>query len=100
MSGKPNVKPPRTLDPIQLSSDLKIPHKRLREVFAQEFDPNKEVKSEPIPSHKHYVTLTSQMPISASKVDIPSTSIKGSEPCYFEPSDHTPVIEKLQQENT
>jgi hypothetical protein len=39
------------------------------------------------------------MPTSTSKVDIPSTSIKGSKPSSFEPYDHTPVIEKLQQEN-
>jgi chromosome segregation ATPase len=39
------------------------------------------------------------MPTSASKVDIPSTSIKGSKPSSFETSDHTPIIEKLQQEN-
>jgi hypothetical protein len=39
------------------------------------------------------------MPTSASKVDIPSTSSKGSKPSSFEPFDHTPIIEKLQQEN-
>jgi hypothetical protein len=39
------------------------------------------------------------MHTSASKVDIPSTSIKGSKPSYFEPYDHTTIIEKLQQEN-
>jgi hypothetical protein len=39
------------------------------------------------------------MPTSSSKVDIPSTSVKESKPSSLEPSDHTPVIEKLQQEN-
>jgi hypothetical protein len=82
-----------------LSSDLEIPHKILREVFAEEFEPDKEVKSEPILSHKNSVTPTSQMPTSTSKVDIPSTSIKGSKPSSSEPFDHTPVIDKLQQEN-
>jgi hypothetical protein len=38
------------------------------------------------------------MPTPASKDDRPSTSIKGSNPSS-ETSDHTPVIEKLQQEN-
>jgi hypothetical protein len=33
-SGKPNVKPPSTSDPIQLSFDHEIPHKRLKEVFS------------------------------------------------------------------
>jgi hypothetical protein len=51
-SGKPNVKPPSTSDPIQVSSDLESPHKRLREVSAEELEPDREVKSEPIPSHK------------------------------------------------
>jgi hypothetical protein len=39
------------------------------------------------------------MPTSASKFDIPSTSIKGSKPSSFKTSDHTPIIDKLQQEN-
>ena len=98
MSGKPNVKPPSTLYPIHLFSDHEIPHKRLREVYAEEFEPNKEVKSKPItPSlpHKNIVTPSSQMLTSYSKVDIPSKSIKGSKPSSLEPSDHTPVIEKL-----
>jgi hypothetical protein len=77
-------------------SNHEIPHKILREVSAKEFEPNKEVKYEHIPSHKKSVTPTSQMPTSASKVDIPSISIKGSKPSSFEPSDHTPIIEKLQ----
>jgi hypothetical protein len=48
---------------------------------------------------KNSVTPTSQMPTSASKVDIPYTSINGSKPSSFEPSNGTPIIEKLQQEN-
>jgi hypothetical protein len=39
------------------------------------------------------------MHASSSKSDIPSISIKGSKPSSFEPYDHTPIIEKLQQEN-
>jgi hypothetical protein len=55
-SGNPNVKPSSTSDPIQVSFDHEIPHKRLREVSAEELEPNRTVKSEPIPSHKHSVT--------------------------------------------
>jgi hypothetical protein len=82
-----------------LSSDLEIPHKILKEVFAEEFDHDKEVKSKSILSHKNFVTPTSQMPTSTSKFDMPYTSIKGSKHSYFEPSDHTSIIENLQQEN-
>jgi hypothetical protein len=46
------------------------------EVFAEELEPDREVKYEHIPSHKHCVTPTSQMPTSYSKDDRPSTSIK------------------------
>jgi hypothetical protein len=101
MSGNPNIKPPCTLDPIQLYSNNEIPHKRLREFYTEEANPNKEVKSEHItPSlpHRNIVTPSSQMPTLSSKVDIPSTSIKEPKPS-LEPSDHTPIIEKLQQEN-
>ena len=66
------------------------------EVSAEELEPNRELKSEPIPSHKHSFTPTSQMPTPASKFDRPSTSIKGSKPSS-ETSYHTPIIEKLQQ---
>jgi hypothetical protein len=102
MSGKPNIKPPSTSDPIQLSFDHESPHKRLKEVSAEESKPDKEVKYEPItPSlpHKNIVTPSSQMPTPSSKVDIPSTSIKEPKPSSLEPSDQTPTIEKLQQEN-
>jgi hypothetical protein len=60
-SGNPNVKPPSTLDPIQVSSDHEIPHKRRREVSVEEFEPDKEIKYEPIPSHKNSVSPASQM---------------------------------------
>ena len=83
-----------------MSSDLESPHKILREVSAKEFEHDKEVKSEPILSHKNSITPTSHMPTSSSRVDIPSTSIKGSNPSSFETSYHTPIIEKLQQENS
>jgi hypothetical protein len=82
-----------------LSSNHEIPHKRLKEVSAEEFESDKEVKSEPItPSlpQKNIVTPSSQMPTLSCKVDIPSASIKGSKSSSFEPYDHTPVIEKLQ----
>ena len=82
-----------------MCSDHESPHKRLREVYAEEFELDKEVKSEPIPSHKHSITPTSQMPTSTSKVDRSSTSIKGSKPYSFETYYHTPIIDKLQQEN-
>jgi hypothetical protein len=39
------------------------------------------------------------MPTPSSKVDIPYTSIKEPKPSSLEPSDQTPTIEKLQQEN-
>ena len=95
MSGKPNVKPPSTSDPIQVFCDLESPHKRLREVSVEELEPDREVKYEPIPSHKPSVTPTSQMPTPDPKDDRLSTSIKGFEPSS-EISDHTPIIEKLQ----
>jgi predicted RNase H-like nuclease (RuvC/YqgF family) len=61
-------------------------------------EPDREVKSEPIPPHKPSVTPTSQIPTPDPKDDRLSTSFKGSKPSS-EISDHTPVIEKLQQEN-
>jgi hypothetical protein len=97
-SGKRNVKPPSTLDPIQVSFDHESSHKILREVSAEEFEPDREIKCAPIPSHKNSVTPTSQMPTLASKANRPSTSIKGSKPSS-ETFDHTPIFEKLQQEN-
>jgi hypothetical protein len=39
------------------------------------------------------------MPTPSSKVDIPSSSIKEPKTSSLEPSDQTPTIEKLQQEN-
>jgi hypothetical protein len=97
-SEKPNLKPQRNSDPIQVSSDIEIPHKIIREVSVEYLEPDREIKSEPIPSHKPCITPTSQMPTLVSKDDRPYTSIKGSKPSY-ETFDHTPVIEKLQQEN-
>jgi hypothetical protein len=79
MSGKPNIKPPSTFRSYSIVFDHESPHKRLKEVSAEESKPDKEVKYEPItPSlpHKNIVTPSSQMPTSSSKVDIPSTSIK------------------------
>jgi hypothetical protein len=99
VSGNTNVKPPSTSYHIPVSFDHESPHKRLKEIFVEEFEPDREVKSKPIPSHKHSVTPTSQMHTSSSKVDITSTSINGSMPSSFETSDHTPIIDKLQQEN-
>jgi hypothetical protein len=60
--GNPYEKPPSTSDPIQVSFDLEIPHKRLREVSAEELDPDREAKYEPISPHKPPINLTSQMP--------------------------------------
>jgi hypothetical protein len=68
------------------------------EVYAEELELDREVKSEPIPSHKPYVTPTSEMPTSYPKADKLFTSINGSNPSY-EISNHTPIIDKLQQEN-
>jgi hypothetical protein len=102
MSGKPNIKPPNTLDPIQLCFDHESPHKILREFSTEESKPDKEVKFEPItPSltHKQIFTPSSHMPTPSYKFDIPSISIKEPKPSSLEPSDHTPIIEKLQQEN-
>jgi hypothetical protein len=97
-SGKPNIKHPSTLDLIQVSSDLKIPHKILREVSAEELEPHREEKYESIPPHKPFVNPTSYMPTQYPNIDRLSTSFKGSKPSS-EISDHTPAIEKLQQEN-
>jgi hypothetical protein len=67
-------------------------------VSAEELEPHRETKSEPISPHKPPVTPTSQMPIPDPKTDRLSTSFKGSKPSS-EISDHAPAIEKLQQEN-
>jgi hypothetical protein len=95
---KPYEKPPTTLDPIQVSFDLKSPHKRRREVSAEELEPHRKTKYEPNSPHKPHVTPTSQMPTPYPKTDILSTSFKGSKPSS-EISNLAPTIEKLQQEN-
>jgi hypothetical protein len=92
-SGKSNIKPPSTSDPIQLSSDHESPHKKLKEDSAEESKPDKEIKSELItPSlpQKDIVTPSSQIPTPSSKYDIPSTSTKEPKPSS---------IEQLQKEN-
>jgi hypothetical protein len=60
--------PPTTSDPIQVSSDLESPHKRLREVSAEELEPHRKTKSEPTSPHKPPVTPTSQMPTQILKL--------------------------------
>jgi hypothetical protein len=84
--------------PLRTLSDLKSPHKRLKEVSAEELVPHRETKSEAISPHKPHVTPTSQMLIPNPKTDRLSTYFKGSKPSS-EISDHTPAIEKLQHEN-
>jgi hypothetical protein len=96
--GKPYAKPLTTSDPIQVSSDLESPHKRLREVSADELKPQRKTKSEPTSPHQPPITPTSQMPTPDPKNDRHSTYFKGSKPSS-EISDPAPAIEKLQQEN-
>jgi hypothetical protein len=96
--GKPYEKPLTTLDPIQVSSDLESPHKRLREVSGEELESHRKIKAEPISTYKPHVTPTSQMPTTDPKTDRHSTSFKGSKPSS-EISDLDPTIEKIQQEN-
>ena len=73
-SGKPNVKHPGTSDPIQVSSNLEIPHKRLGEVSLKELEPDRETKSSPISPHKPPITPTSKIPTPDPKTDRISTS--------------------------
>jgi hypothetical protein len=44
---KPYEKPPPTSDPIQVSSDIESPHKKLREVSADGLEPLRKTKSKP-----------------------------------------------------
>jgi hypothetical protein len=81
-----------------VSSDLESPHKRLREVSADELKPQRKTKSEPTSPHQPPITPTSQMPTPDPKNDRHSTYFKGSKPSS-EISDPAPAIEKLQQEN-
>jgi uncharacterized protein YoxC len=96
--GKTYEKPPTTSDLIQVSFDLEIPHKILREVSAEELEPHRKTKSEPTSPHKPPVIPTSQMPTPDPKTDRLSTSFKGSKPSY-EISDLAPTIENLQHGN-
>jgi hypothetical protein len=102
MIGKSNTKPPITSDPIQLSSDHEIPHKKLKEDSAGESKPAKETKSEPVmPSlpQKAIVTPSSQIPKPSTKCDMPSTSTDKPKPSLIEQSNQSPTVEQLQQEN-
>ena len=84
-----------TSDPIQVSFDLKNPHKRLREVSADKLKPQRKTKSEPTSPHQPPITPTSQMPTPDPKNDRHSTYFKGSKPSseIFDPA---PAMEKLQ----
>jgi hypothetical protein len=93
MSGKSNIKPPSTSDPVQFSSDHESPHKKLKEDFVEGSKPDKEIKYELItPSlpKKETVTPSSNIPTPSSKYDIPSTSTKDPKPSY---------VEQLKKEN-
>jgi hypothetical protein len=57
--GKPHSKPLTTSNPIQVSSDLESPHKRLRQVSAHELEPHRKTKSEPTSPYKPPITPTS-----------------------------------------
>jgi hypothetical protein len=96
--GKRYEKTLTTSDPIQVSSDIEIPHKRLRKVSAEELKPHRKTKSEHTSPHKPLVNPTSHMPTLDPKTDRIYTSFKGSKPS-FEISNLAPTIEKLQQEN-
>jgi hypothetical protein len=94
---KPYAKPLPASDPIQVSSDLESPHKRLREVFADGLEPLRKKKSEPTSPYQSPITPTSPMPTLDPKTDRLSTSLKGSKPS-FEITNFSPAIEKLQKE--
>jgi hypothetical protein len=96
---KPYEKPSPTSDPIQVSSDLDSPHKRLREVSAEGLRPLRKTKSEPTSPYQSPITPTSPMPTLYPKNDRLSTSLKGSKPSS-EITDSAPAIEKLQKENS
>ena len=76
-----------------MSSDHESPHKTIKEYFAKESKPDKEIKYELIkPSlpQKYIVTPSFEIPTPSSKYDIPSTSTKDPKPSS---------LEKLQKEN-
>jgi hypothetical protein len=81
-----------------VSSDLKSPHKILREVSAEELEPHRKKKYEPTSPYKPHVTPTSQMPTTDPKTDRLYTYFKGSK-LSSKITDLSPTIEKLQQEN-
>jgi hypothetical protein len=95
---KPYAKPPPASDPIQVSSDLESPHKKLREVSADGLEPLRKTKSEPTSPYQSPITPTSPMPTLDPKTDRLSTSLKGSKPSS-EITDSAPTIEELQKEN-
>jgi hypothetical protein len=83
-----------------LSSDHEIPHKKLREDSAKEFEPAKEIKIEPVtPSlpHKAIVTPSPQIPTPSTKCDMPSTSTKKPKPSSLEQSDQFPTVENCKK---
>jgi hypothetical protein len=91
------------LDHIQLSSDHESPHKKIKEVFVEQYNIDKEIKSELITwslPHKDSVTPSSQIPTPSSKIYITYTSTKELKPSSLEPSDQSPTIEKFQKENS
>jgi hypothetical protein len=53
--GKRYEKTLTTSDPIQVSSDIEIPQKRLRKVSAEELKPHRKTKSEHTSPHKPFV---------------------------------------------
>jgi hypothetical protein len=95
---KPYAKPPPASDPIQVSSDLESPHKKLREVFIDGLEPLRKTKSKPTSSFQSPITPTSPMPTLDPKIDKFSTSLKGPKPSS-EIVDFAPTIEELEKEN-
>jgi hypothetical protein len=94
----PYARPPPASDPIQVSSDLEIPHKKPREVSVDGLEPLRKTKSEPTSPYRSPITPTSPMPILDPKIDRLSTCLKGSKPSS-EITDSVPTIEQLQKEN-
>jgi hypothetical protein len=96
---KPYAKPFPASDPIQVSSNLDNPHKRLREVYADGLEPQRKTKSKPTSPYQSSITPTSPMPTLDPKNDRLSTSLKGSKPSS-KIIDSSLAIEKLQKENS
>jgi hypothetical protein len=95
---KPYAKPPPALDPIQVSSNLGSPHKKLREVSVDGLEPVRKKKSEPTSPFRSPITSTPPMPTLDPKTDKFPTSLKGPNPSS-KITDSTPTIEELQNEN-